>query len=438
MSKKKLHVDSFSRAMSYDDVHESIKTIIKYYGDCRKALKELHKNGYNVTESQLYNLKCGCHISAVEEYMPLSEFRKLKERKIRIICESLVHNNGSVMSTYRELKDTIPFLNLAYIEKVLYKSKRPDISDEYFKKDQYKKQEYVEPCSTLYEPIIGDDEVWCDVNFKDIKSDMYQISNYGRVRNKIVNRKVQTTKARNNYITVHLMCSDNFRKTFKIHQLVATAFVINKYNKPFVNHKDRNPSNNYYKNLEWCTQQENVFHSIMNNKFTGCDLGSSIRKRIEYIRSKRGRDVAKQYASYNNIPYVESDVCDFMFSIIDNTLNIDMKEQLIFNDLIYLNSVYIAIYTVNPISYISIFIVPNELFEELTSVEIRHVFNGRIMKVKEYEIFTVCVIINQKLDFQYWNETDIVVFDKCKMIYRLIPYDVDRYIKLTVDKIVSS
>ena len=105
-----LRKDNFNRVMSEVDVHESIMAIIKYYGDCRKAIKDLHDRGINVTEDQLYHLKCGTHRAAIEKFMPLSEFRKLKERKIRIVCESLVRNNGSVMDTFRELKPVIPFI----------------------------------------------------------------------------------------------------------------------------------------------------------------------------------------------------------------------------------------------------------------------------------------------------------------------------------------
>lgn len=46
-------------------------------------------------------------------------------------------------------------------------------------------------------------------------------------------------------------------KTFKVHRLVAEAFVPNPDRLPYVLHKDGNRENNHYANLEWSARQSN-------------------------------------------------------------------------------------------------------------------------------------------------------------------------------------
>lgn len=52
------------------------------------------------------------------------------------------------------------------------------------------------------------------------------------------------------------------RKSYKVHRLVGLSFIPNPEGKPYINHIDGNPLNNHYKNLEWCTQLENVIHAL--------------------------------------------------------------------------------------------------------------------------------------------------------------------------------
>lgn len=96
---------------------------------------------------------------------------------------------------------------------------------------------------------------------------LYSIDEYGAVYSK--NGKLRKTKISHaGYVRV-VLTKNNIQKSFMVHRLVAIVFVPNYRNKPFINHKDLNKSNNYYKNLEWCTASENIQHAVRNGSFYG-------------------------------------------------------------------------------------------------------------------------------------------------------------------------
>ncbi len=57
---------------------------------------------------------------------------------------------------------------------------------------------------------------------------------------------------------------DNKSKLLSVHRIVAEAFIPNPNGKPCINHKDGNPLNNHYTNLEWSTYSENQKHAYEN------------------------------------------------------------------------------------------------------------------------------------------------------------------------------
>ncbi len=91
----------------------------------------------------------------------------------------------------------------------------------------------------------------------------YLISDSGKVKNKFgVILKPQPTNKQ--YLRVDLYKNGKC-KHFKIHRLVAEAFIPNPNNLPQVNHKDCNKQNNSADNLEWTNNQLNMRHAYDNN-----------------------------------------------------------------------------------------------------------------------------------------------------------------------------
>lgn len=130
------------------------------------------------------------------------------------------------------------------------------------------------------------EEIW-----KDIKGyeGIYQVSNLGKVksltRNSLNNsntkdRLLKQGVTKKGYASVTL-CKDKVRRTYRVHRLVAEAFIPNHENKPQVNHIDEDKTNNRDDNLEWMTNKENRNHGtaikrmcITNSKPIICTKGN--------------------------------------------------------------------------------------------------------------------------------------------------------------------
>ena len=107
-------------------------------------------------------------------------------------------------------------------------------------------------------------EVWKDVIGYE---GLYQVSNLGNVKTckeKILKKSFTIDL----YHRVNLLNgSENKSKNFRIHRLVAMAFIENLENKETVNHIDGNKQNNNVENLEWATRKEQTQHALRTGLF---------------------------------------------------------------------------------------------------------------------------------------------------------------------------
>ena len=101
-------------------------------------------------------------------------------------------------------------------------------------------------------------EVWKDVVGYE---GLYMVSNLGRVKSLRGNKeRILKGYYHRGYRRVDLY-KNGVMKHWRIHRLVAQAFIDNPNNYPVVNHRDEDKSNNRVDNLEWCTHEYNVNYS---------------------------------------------------------------------------------------------------------------------------------------------------------------------------------
>lgn len=97
-------------------------------------------------------------------------------------------------------------------------------------------------------------ELWKKLQNTDI-----EVSNFGEVRSTGGFYYSTFEDKQTGYYKVNITIN-GIKKQVSVHKLVALAFVPNPFNKPEVNHKNGDKSNNCQWNLEWNTEEENILH----------------------------------------------------------------------------------------------------------------------------------------------------------------------------------
>lgn len=106
-------------------------------------------------------------------------------------------------------------------------------------------------------------EVW-----QPIFGGVYSVSNFGQVRKELTRNGPRMLSQETNwgYKRVSIQFGSE-RKHFRVHRLVASAFIPNPNELPQINHIDGNKTNNHVTNLEWCTQSHNRRHALTNGLY---------------------------------------------------------------------------------------------------------------------------------------------------------------------------
>ena len=152
------------------------------------------------------------------------------------------------------------------------------------------------------------EEIWKDIpGYEGI----YMISNLGRVKSMPKTVYVGAHKAKLNFDEYIMrqkvrktgyclisLTTNGIVKDFYVHRLVASAFLDNPNNYEYINHKDRNPSNNCVDNLEWCTPQYNARYMDAHLLSASKRCKPIIQKTLDGIFVKRWKSAAEAGLSF--------------------------------------------------------------------------------------------------------------------------------------------
>ena len=132
---------------------------------------------------------------------------------------------------------------------------------------------------------MTDIEVWKTAVYDgELYEGLYKVSNLGRILSLNYRRTgkaelMKPAEDTNGYLKVTL-CKNKKEKNCLVHRLVVETFLENPENKPQVNHKDEDKTNNFVflnedgsvdkekSNLEWCWCKDNINHGTHNERIS--------------------------------------------------------------------------------------------------------------------------------------------------------------------------
>lgn len=118
--------------------HLICQKLIQYEGSATKVLSELMSEGLTISVGLITAIKEKETWTAISDgYFIKDQFKELHTKQIELICEKLCEYSGDVQKVYDDLKDCVKDISLRKINDIKLKVRYANISDKFFKHDQF-------------------------------------------------------------------------------------------------------------------------------------------------------------------------------------------------------------------------------------------------------------------------------------------------------------
>lgn len=200
---------------------------------------------------------------------------------------------------------------------------------------------------------------------------LYQVSNLGNIKSFKIDKKegkiMKLKVDKDGYLQIGIRDKYGTRSFFRVHRLVAFAFIDNPNNHYYVNHKDCNVSNNNVENLEWCTVEYNNKYRFThgNANYKGENGANSS------ITNEQAREIRK---FWNTSQYERKDLAN----MFDTTVSVICG---VVNNRTYVDDTYIKTYN-GRLNYTGVKNKSAKLNEDDVK-EIRRLYNENIMNMPQ-------------------------------------------------------
>lgn len=139
-------------------------------------------------------------------------------------------------------------------------------------------------------------EIW-----KSIKGyeGLYEVSNLGRIKSLWYGREkiLKPYKNKDGYLQV-ILSKNGKVKNFRVHRLVAEAFIPNPMGLPEINHLDENKANNVINNIEWCDRNYNINYGSRTERMAAARINyPALSKPVEASKYPDFREICLRFPS---------------------------------------------------------------------------------------------------------------------------------------------